>query len=290
MNDPGNGPMAGKVVLVTGATAGIGKVTAMELARQGATILGIGRNAAKAEAAAQEIRTATGNPRVDYLLADLSSVQQVQTVAAEVHKRLNRLDVLVNNAGAIYYERGETAEGFERTFALNHLAYFALTNALLDLLKATPSSRVVSVSSDAHRLGGLDFDDLQNRRSYSGFRVYGQSKLANILFSNELTRRLQGTGVTSNALHPGFVRTEFGSGMTGPMATGLNLIQRFAAISPEKGAQTSIYLATSPQVNGITGKYFAKSTPVAPSKKAQDTAAAQRLWEISEQMVRSILA
>lgn len=279
--------MAGKVILITGATDGIGKVTALELARGGATVVGVGRSAPKCEATAHEISAATGNPNVAFLVADLSSLHEVRRVAADFQSRYNRLDVLINNAGGIFWSYGETVDGFERTFALNHLAYFVLTMELLDLLRAGAPSRIVNVSSGAHNSGVITFDNLQRTGygSADSFAVYSQSKLANVLFSNELARRLAGTGVTSNALHPGFVRTRFGRSGARLLGGGVGLLQQAFAISPEEGAKTTIYLATSPDVEGVTGRYFVKSRAATPHARALDTEAARRLWQVSEELV-----
>jgi NAD(P)-dependent dehydrogenase (short-subunit alcohol dehydrogenase family) len=277
--------MAGKVCLVTGATAGIGTVTALALARRGATVGLVGRSAERIGATARRITDQTGNVSVVPFLADLSAQAEVRRLAQEIGARFPRLDVLVNNAGAMFLERQESADGIEMTFALNHLAYFLLTNLLLDRLKAAGTARVVCVASDAHRFArGIDFDDLQRRKSYGGFRVYGESKLANILFSAELARRLAGTGVTVNALHPGFVATDFFARdhMKGPLGWFMKTSARLVAITPEQGAATSIFLATAPEVEGITGKYFEKQKQARPSRAVQDEAAARRLWQVSE--------
>ena len=278
-----SGSMHGKVALVTGATAGIGEVTARELARMGATVVGVARNPQKAARVTQAIQAATG-AQVDFLIADLSSLAQVRRLADEFKRRYTRLDVLINNAGAVNMNRQETVDGYEMTFALNHLSYFLLTNLLLDVLKASAPSRIVNVSSDASRGGRINFDDIEGRRSYSGFGAYSQSKLANILFTFELARRLRGTGVTANALHPGFVATNFGHNNGGLMTFGIGLIQRVVALKPEQGAATQIYLASSPEVEGVTGQYFDKSKAVQAPPAAYDEATARRLWELSEQM------
>lgn len=284
--------MAGKVVLVTGATDGIGKITVRELARMGATVVGVGRNPQKAAVAEKEMREVTGNPNVTYMLADLFSMADVRRLAADFKATHNRLDVLINNAGAVFYDYGVTVDGFERTFALNHLAYFVLTHELLDLLKASAPSRIINVSSDAHQAGEIAFSDLMhtNYGSSNAFTVYGQSKLANILFSNELARRLAGTGVTSNALHPGFVRSRFGRSGPWYITGGMGLIQNLFAITPEQGAQTTVYLATSPEVEGVTGKYFTRSKETKPHARALDDAAGRRLWEVTEELVARIPA
>jgi NAD(P)-dependent dehydrogenase (short-subunit alcohol dehydrogenase family) len=282
--------MAGKVVLVTGATAGIGKETVRQLARLGATVVGVGRNAPKIEAVQSELRAETGSSRIHFLMADLQQMSDVRRLAADLRSRYDRLDVLVNNAGAIFWEYGETPEGYERTWALNHLSYYLLTSELLDLLKASAPSRVVNTASNAHRGGAIDFEDLNSRKNYGAWRAYNQSKLANILFSNELARRLQGTGVTSNALHPGVVKTEFGATINGPMSVGFNLMKEATAISPEKGSQTTLYLATSPEVAGVTGQHFAKCKPVEPAPQAKDEETARRLWEVTAQMLAPVMA
>lgn len=276
--------MDGKIVLITGATNGIGKVAALELAKMGAQVVVVGRSREKTQAVVNEIRAANG--KVDYLLADLSSMDEVRRLATEFKSKYNRLDVLINNAGAWFSSHQETVDGYEMTFALNHLAYFVLTNLLLDMLKDSAPSRIINVSSDAHRGPALNFDDLHNKKSYStgGFGAYSQSKLANILFTYELARRLQGTNVTVNALHPGFVATGFGHNNGTLMNFMMSIMHRIAAISPEKGAETIVYLASSPEVEGISGKYFEKNKAVRSSDQSYDEAAARRLWEVSEQM------
>ncbi len=277
--------LSGKVMLVTGATDGIGKVTALELARRGATVVGVGRNPEKCAAVEKELRAATANPAVEFIVGDLSTQKGVNTVADEFLRNHRRLDVLINNAGGVFYSRAESADGVEMTWALNHLGYFLLTNRLLDVLKASAPSRVVSVSSTAHRGGKINFHDVEGKKSFSGWRAYAQSKLANILFAKELARRLDGTGVTSNALHPGFVASRFGRTGNGAITTVMGWIQGVAAITPEQGAQTSLFLATSPEVEGVTGLYFDRCKPVTPSAAALDMDAAQRLWQLSEESV-----
>jgi NAD(P)-dependent dehydrogenase (short-subunit alcohol dehydrogenase family) len=229
------------------------------------------------------VRAASGNGQVEGLVADLSLRRDVRRLASDVRARYKRLDVLVNNAGAIFTRREETAEGIEKTLALNHLGYFLLTLELLDLLKSSAPSRVVNVASEAHRGMRLDFEDLENRKSYSGFRVYGQSKLMNILFTAELARRLAGTGVTANSLHPGAVATGFGHNTPGLFRTLVRIGAPFL-LTPDKGAKTLVYLATSPDVEGVTGKYFAKGREVRPSPAARDSEAARKLWEATERL------
>jgi NAD(P)-dependent dehydrogenase (short-subunit alcohol dehydrogenase family) len=280
----------GKTILVTGATNGIGKVTARELARMGAHIVIVGRNPAKTEEAVREIKTAAGHDRVEMLLGDLSVMGEVARVADEYRARYPRLDVLVNNAGAYFQQRQTTKDGLEMTFALNHMSYFILTNRLLDVLKASAPARIVNVSSEAHRQWrSFDFDDLQSvRYGVGGFKAYGQSKLANVLFTAELARHLGGTGVTANSLHPGLVSSGFGKNNGGLVNLAMRLISLFA-INEEQGAQTSLYVAASPEVEGVTGKYFDKSRMVAPSPASQDEAAQKRLWQISEEIGRAYL-
>jgi NAD(P)-dependent dehydrogenase (short-subunit alcohol dehydrogenase family) len=276
---------------VTGATAGIGLVTAGALAQRGATVCIVGRSRERSAAAVRQIQSQAGNQAVEFLLGDLSSQPDIRRLAQEFQERHARLDVLVNNAGGMFLIRQESVDGIEMTLALNHLAYFLLTNLLLDLLKSSAPARVVSVSSQAHRfVSGLDFDDLEHRKSYRGFRVYGESKLANVLFSAELARRLAGTGVTSNALHPGFVASNFfaAPGMKPLLGRLMALSARFVAISPEEGAKTSIYLAASPAVEGVTGKYFEKQKQVTLSRAAQDETAARRLWDVSAELTRQV--
>lgn len=277
--------MSGKVALVTGATAGIGRVTARALAERGATVVIMSRNAEKCARVADELRKTTGHSSIEPLPADLSSQTQVRRAAAEFKSRFDRLDVLVNNAGAAYLKRRETIDGIEATFALNHLGYFLLTTELLDLLKRSAPARIVCVASNAHYMAkqGLDFNDIESKRRYRGFPVYGASKLANVLFTRELARRLEGTGVTANALHPGVVATEFVAAMPWVVRAYFKLF----GISAEKGAETSIHLATAPEVEGVTGKYFVEKRETKPSRAALDDAAALRLWELSERMTAS---
>ncbi len=276
--------MSGKTCLITGATAGIGFVTAKELARMGCAVTIIGRNQAKCASTAAAIKEETQNQSVDYLLADLSSQNEVRLLADKVKKRHSKLDVLINNAGAINFFRNRTVDGIESTFAVNHIAYFMLTNLLLDLLTASAPARVVNVSSDSHRRARtLNVDDLPDPKRYFGHRAYARSKLSNVLFTYELVRRLEGTGVTANALHPGLVSTNImaNNGLLGKIS---NFVLGFRGISVEEGAKTPIYLATSPEVEGVTGKYFVKNTVFLSSKASYDGAAAARLWELSAQL------
>jgi retinol dehydrogenase 12 len=277
--------MTGKVCLVTGATAGIGHVTARELARRGATVVIVGRNRQKCEATVAEIQQQTGNSRVEFLLADLSSQADIRRLATAFRQKYGRLDVLINNAGGIFMQRRESVDGIELTLAVNHLAYFLLTNLLLDLITSSAPARIINVSSDAHRGMTLDFDDLQSKRNYRGFQAYSKSKLANLLFTFELARRLHGTGVTLNALHPGFVASNIfaGNGMVGWC---IRRIASVVALSPEKGASTTIHLATAPEVAGVTGEYFVKQRVERSSPESHDDEASRRLWAISEEMTQ----
>ena len=276
-----------KICLVTGATSGIGEHAALVLAKQGFRVGLVGRNPAKCAATAAMIKREAATPLVDLFVADLSSQAEIRRLAAEVKAKYNHLDVLLNNAGAMLTPRKQSVDGIEMTWALNHLAYFLLTDLLLDLLKATPGARIVSVASDAHRIarGGIHFDDVEYQKSYGAWKAYGQSKLANILFTRELARRLQesGSDVTANCLHPGFVQTGFTDG-EGLAYWAFRQLARVVAISPENGAKTSIYLASSPEVAGISGEYFAKCQLAQPTSAGLDDAAARRLWALSEQM------
>jgi NAD(P)-dependent dehydrogenase (short-subunit alcohol dehydrogenase family) len=277
--------LAGKTVLVTGGTSGIGRATALGLAALGARVAITGRDVGRTEAAAVEIRRATGNPGVDAFSADLSSQAEVRRLATAVLAAYPRLDVLVNNVGGFWATRHATADGLERTFAVNHLAAFLLTNLLLDRLRASAPARVVTVSSNAQSLGAIDFADLQGERKYSGQTAYNQSKLASILFTYELARRLAGTGVTANVLHPGVVNSGFGAEDPSLIFRLLVPLWRPFMKTPQQGASTSVYLASSPEVEGVTGAYFANGRLQASSKVSYDAASATRLWEVSTGMV-----
>jgi len=285
MQDSKGNAMAGKSVLITGGTGGIGRATAIGLARMGARVGITGRDPTRTEQAAAGIRSASGNPAVDAFAADMTSQAEIRRLAAAVLEACPRLDVLVNNAGGSWAHRHVTADGLERTFALNHLAPYLLTNLVLDRLKASAPSRVVTVASGAHARGRIDFDDLQGERAYSANRAYSQSKLANILFSNELARRLEGTGVTANSLHPGVVATNFGAEDQARFFTLMKRLVFPLLKTPEQGAQTSIYVASSPELNGVTGQYFANRKPKRASKAAYDLHVAGRLWQVSSELV-----
>lgn len=278
-------PMAGKTCLVTGATRGIGRVTAIALAAQGAHVTLVGRDADRTEAAAQAVRAAAGveGGSVRTLLADLSSLAEIRRLAAEVRASHARLDVLVNNAGNVFSRRTLTVDGHEATFALNHLGYFLLTHELRDLLTASAPARIVNVASRAHRAGRLRFDDLMHERRYTAWRAYSASKLANILFTRELARRLAGTGVTANCLHPGVVATHLGQDRFGLVAIAMTLARPFM-ISEEEGAATTIHLATAPELAGRSGEYWADMRLERPEPHAEDDAAALQLWEVSERL------
>jgi NAD(P)-dependent dehydrogenase (short-subunit alcohol dehydrogenase family) len=276
-----------KICLVTGANSGIGKVTAKALAAGGATVIMVCRNRDKGEAARDEIVRETRNENVDLMIADLSDLSQIRRLAAGVKAKYRRLHALVNNAGSYNGERKLTVDGYEATFAANHLGYFLLTVDLLDLLKSSAPARVVNVSSEAHRSARINLDDLNLENAYGGWKAYGQSKLANVLFTYELARRLEGTGVTANCMHPGVVGTGFFNKIGGLAGKFLRLFAPFMR-SPEKGADTVIWLASSPEVEGVTGKYFVDRKEQATNPQSYDTAIAARLWEVSERMCSSI--
>jgi retinol dehydrogenase 14 len=277
--------MTGRNAFVTGGTGGIGKATAVGLAGLGARVGITGRDRIRAEAAAADVRAASGNPAVDVFTADMSSQTQVRRLAGEVLDAYPRLDVLVNNVGGFWAHRHVTADGLEHTFAVNHLAPFLLTNLLLDRLKASAPARVVTVSSGTHATGRIDFDNLQGSATYSGQRAYNAAKLANVMFTYELARRLDGTGVTATVLHPGVVRTNFGAEDQAAFIKVMLPLVRLFMKTPTAGAATTIYLASSAQVEGVTGRYFADRKPKTSTKASYDTAAAARLWTVSADLV-----
>ena len=280
--------MHGKTVLITGGNSGIGKQAAMDLKLLGAHVIITARDPAKGRKAVEEIRQYAGaGGEVGLMPLDLARFASIRSFAEEFTRRFDRLHVLVNNAGGLLTNRTTTEDGFETTFGVNHLGHFLLTNLLLDVLKDSAPARIINVSSVAHKsTSGLDFDDLQCELGYTGWDAYAKSKLANILFTTELARRLDGTGVTANALHPGFVMSGFGQhgDMGGLMGAGLKLARLFA-IRPKRGARTTVYLTSSPDVEGVTGKYFVKRRKREPAPAAQDADAARRLWEVSERLV-----
>jgi len=279
-----NQSMQGKTCVITGGTDGIGLVAARELALLGARLLLIGKNAEKGARAVAGMRAVAGHGGVEFLCADLSSQTEVRGLASLLRARAGRIDVLINNAGAIFIKRQQSVDGIEMTFALNQLAYFLLTDLLLDLLTASAPARIVNVASATHASAALDLDDVQMRRGYSGMKAYSNSKLANILFSNELARRLAGRGVTVNSLHPGYVNTNFGQNNSRLERTAMAASAKLFAISPEAGARTSIYLAASPQVAGVSGKYFFECRETRPSPAALDHALGARLWALCAEM------
>lgn len=276
--------MKGKVVVITGATSGIGQVAAEQLAALGARLVLVARDPKRGEAALARLRECGpgANPSIHY--ADLSRIAEMKRVAAAIAAAEPRVDVLINNAGALFGSRQLTPDGLEMTFATNHMAYFVVTQGLRDRLRAAaPTARVVSTSSDAHKGNRIDFNDLQSAQGYGGFKVYGRSKLLNILYTRELARRWAGSGVTANCLHPGFVATRFGDHSGGFFSYVVRIAKNFA-ISPEKGAQTIVYLATSDDVANTSGKYFYKCAEATPTREAQDDDAARRLWEETEKL------
>ena len=278
------GLMQGKTVLLTGGTNGIGLVTARELARMGAQVTIVGRNLQKCRAVVEAIDAETGSP-VEFICADLSTLAGIKHTASSYVRSHPKLNVLVNNAGGVFLKRRITADGFEMTFALNHLNYFLLTNLLIDLLKISAPARVVNVASGLHRGATLDFDNLQGEQNYAGFRAYGQSKLANILFTYELARRLEKSGVTVNAVHPGYVDTGLSLNNGFFFRVFAKLSARLFGRKPEVGALTSIYLASSPEVEGVTGKYFSDCKPEDSSFESYDKTTAERLWRTSLELI-----
>ncbi|MDR3506971.1 MAG: SDR family oxidoreductase [Caulobacteraceae bacterium] len=279
--------MKDKVVVVTGGTSGIGQVAAEALAGQGARIVLVARDQGRADAALGRLRAAGPGLAHGVHLANLASIADTRRVAAQIAAAEPRIDVLINNAGALFNHRQLSPEGLEMTFAVNHMAYFVLTQGLRERLVATPGARVVSTASAAHQGARLDFDDLQSARNYRGFAVYGRSKLANILFTRELSRRLEGTGVTANCLHPGFVATRFGD-RSGGLVQAIMPLAKLFAVTPQQGGDTIIYLASAPQVVTISGLYFYKRQAISPTREGQDDAAAARLWAESERLAGAV--
>jgi NAD(P)-dependent dehydrogenase (short-subunit alcohol dehydrogenase family) len=279
--------MSGKVVVITGATSGIGLVAAESLAGMGARIVLVARDRARAEVALKRLRAVGPGATHTVHYADLSRIPEMHRVAGEISEAEPRIDVLVNNAGAMFGTRLVTPDGLEMTFATNHMAYFVVTLGLAERLQATPGARVVNTSSDAHKNRRIDFDDLQSAKNYRGFAVYGRSKFCNILFTRELARRWRGTSVTANCLHPGFVATRFGDGSGGFFERVIRMAKRFA-ITPEKGAETIVHLASSDAVANVSGAYFYKSREAEPTREAKDDDAARRLWDESERLAGTV--
>lgn len=276
--------LTGKTALITGATNGIGKAAAAALAAMGAEVVLVGRNRALTESTVAELKRATGNEKIDHLVADLSVQAEVRKLAADFLNSGRPLHILLNNAGAIFPTRSESIDGIEMTFALNHMGYFLLTELLLERLRQSAPARIVNVASAAHRAArhGIDFDDLECRRNYAPFGAYGQSKLANILFTRELARRIKGSGITVNCLHPGFVATRFAHANTF-FNIAMLLLRPFQR-SIASGSRTSIYLCAAPEVADISGEYFADCKIAVPTQYGRDDAAAKKLWDISERM------
>lgn len=275
--------MQGKTVVITGATSGIGEVAACQLAEQGARIVLIARDRARGAQMLQRLENiAPGRNHAAYY-ANLSRLAEMKRVAEVIAASESQIDVLINNAGAVFATRQVTGDAFELTFATNHLAYFVVTSLLLERIKATPGARIVCTASDAHKRAKLDFNDLTFEKGFSGYAMYGRSKLMNILFTRELARRLEGTGVTANCLHPGFVNTRFGEASGGLMSLALKGAKKFA-LTPEEGAKTLIYLAASTEVAGVSGKYFHDCKAVSPTAEAQNDADARRLWDVTAQL------
>jgi NAD(P)-dependent dehydrogenase (short-subunit alcohol dehydrogenase family) len=275
--------MQGKTVVITGATSGIGEVAACQLAQAGARIVLIARDRTRGAQTLQRLESLAPGRNHAAHYANLSRLTEMKRVAEAIAASEPQIDVLINNAGAVFTTRQVTGEALELTFATNHIAYFVVTNMLLERIKSTPGARIVCTASDAHKRAKLDFNDLTFEKGYSGLAMYGRSKLMNILFTRELARRLEGTGVSANSLHPGFVNTRFGEAAGGLMSFALRGAKKFA-LTPEDGAKTIVYLATSPEVAGVSGKYFHDCKEVAPTAEAQNDADAKRLWDVSAQL------
>ena len=275
--------MAEKVCLVTGGNSGIGKSVALGLAKMGATVVVVSRNKEKGETAVTDTVEKSGNNNVELIQADMSSQNSIHQLVNEFRARHEKLHLLINNAGVYLTKRSETEDGLESTFAVNHLGPFLLTSLLVDILKASAPSRIVNVTSDAHKGARVNFDDLQGERKFSGWQAYGQSKLAMILYTHGLAKKLEGTGVTVNSAHPGVVRTNFAKNNGGLVMLGFRFLGMFF-ISPESAAKRILYVATSPDLEGVTGKYFTKMHEVKSSQESYDDDSARRLWQISEQL------
>ena len=275
--------MAEKVCLVTGGNSGIGKSVALGLAKMGATVVVVSRNKEKGETAVTDTVEKSGNKNVELIQADMSSQNSIRQLVNEFRARHEKLHLLINNAGVYLTKRSETEDGLESTFAVNHLGPFLLTSLLVDILKASAPSRIVNVTSDAHKGARVNFDDLQGERKFSGWQAYGQSKLAMILYTRGLAKKLEGTGVTVNSAHPGVVRTNFAKNNGGLVMLGFRFLGMFF-ISPESAAKRILYVATSPDLEGVTGKYFTKMHEVKSSQESYDDDSARRLWQISEQL------
>jgi len=276
--------MSDKTVLVTGATSGIGFVAASQLASMGARVILVGRNETKGDLAKKKILSSTPQAVLRFFRADLSYQQDIKILVEQLISSEPKLDILINNAGAFFQTRQESKEGLEMTFALNHMGYFVLTNGLLDMLETSVDSRIINVASNAHFGAALDFADLQMEKKYRGWKAYQRSKLANILFTNELARRLKPKKVSVNALHPGFVRTNFGNNNSFVFRWGMRVAMFLKAISVEKGAETLVYLASDPSLDGVSGTYFANCKKISSSTEARENVASERLWRKSEEL------
>ena len=272
--------MNGKICLVTGATDGIGKVSARVLAELGAKVIIVGRNPEKSAIVLAELRSISGNENIDLLMADLAVMQEVRDLAEQVISRYDRIDVLLNNAGGYFTKHKITSDGLEMTFALNHMSYFLLTNKLMELLKYSAPARIVNVSSNAHYGVDMEFENLNGEQEYKAWKAYQKSKLANVLFTYELLKKVPGN-ITVNCLHPGFVATNFGHNNGGFFGPVLKIAQRISAIDPEEGAKTSIFLCSAPEVKGVSGKYFYKCQPKTSSRESRNMDTGKRLWQIS---------
>jgi NAD(P)-dependent dehydrogenase (short-subunit alcohol dehydrogenase family) len=276
--------MSGKVCLVTGATSGVGRATLAELAARGGTVIGVGRDSGRIDQTRREILDSTGNSNVEFILADLSVLGEIRNLAMEFNEKYSRLDVLINNAGAFFLRRRVSLDGFEMTWALNHLSYFLFTNLLLEQIRKSVPARIVNVASGAHYRGRIHFEDINLMKWYNGWKAYSQSKLANILFTYELDRRLKGDDITVNSLTPGFVATRIGHNSGRLIASIVQQIQMMGGITPQEGAQTMVYLATSPGVERVSGKFFREKNAVQSSPMSYDKEIARQVWEISEHM------
>ena len=272
-----------KNILITGATSGIGKASAFAIAKTNAKLILVSKDESKLQKLINDIKANAPDADLDYFVCDLSSQNEIRALADKIKSKYSRLDVLLNNAGLIINDRKTTVDSYQYTFALDHLAYFLLTNLLMDLLKKSAPSRIINTSSEAHRTGHINFDDIMLEKNYSAFKSYGQAKLANILFTYELDRKLKGTGITVNCLHPGSVSTQFGNDLKGFFKVILSLAKPFL-ISTEKGAVTSVYLATSADVDGVSGKYFKNKKPVKSKAESYNTEIAAKLWNLSEKL------
>ncbi len=281
--------MENRIILVTGANSGIGKATSMALAEMGAHVVMVSRDAEKGDDARREVITVSRNTKVDLMICDLASLADIRRFADEFLAKYSHLDVLINNAGIYTDKRSETVDGFEYQFGVNHLGPFLLTDLLLGILKKSSPSRIINVASGAHYGGKIDFSDLHQKNRYSGWKAYSQSKLANILFTYELAHRLTGTGVTVNCLHPGFVNSRFAENRETGEANPMMRVMKPFMIKPSQGAETVVYLAASPEVEGMTGKYWAKRKEKASSKASYDLQTAEKLWNISEALTRKSL-